>query len=95
MAFSMDSLLIYLSIPFAPTFFLAATLLAVRSFFAYMDNPLRFVLMAMVQSSERGSATGVTNGREPCPSASARLSHIFNANISSRFPIHRRRFDGQ
>ena len=54
--------LIYLSIPFAPTFFLAATLLAIRSYFAYMDNPLRASFtMAMVKSSERGSAAGVTS----------------------------------
>ena len=54
--------MIYIAIPFAPTFFLAATLLAIRSFFAYMDNPLRASFtMAMVQSSERGSAAGVTS----------------------------------
>lgn len=54
--------IIYLSIPFAPTFFSAAVLLSIRSYFAYMDNPLRASFtMAMVQSSERGSAAGVTS----------------------------------
>jgi len=54
--------LIWLTIPFAPTFFGAATLLAIRSYFAYMDNPLRASFtMAMVRSSERGSAAGVTS----------------------------------
>ncbi len=53
--------LIYLFIPFASTFFLAASLLTIRSFFAYMDNPLRASFtMAMVNSEERGSAAGVT-----------------------------------
>ncbi|MGH7823790.1 MAG: MFS transporter [Candidatus Binatia bacterium] len=53
---------IYLAIPFAPTFFIAAILLAVRSYFAYMDNPLRASFtMAMVQSEERGAAAGVTS----------------------------------
>jgi Na+/melibiose symporter-like transporter len=53
--------LIYLVIPFAPTFVLAAALLVVRSYFAYMDNPLRASFtMAMVQSAERGSAAGIT-----------------------------------
>jgi MFS family permease len=51
----------YLLIPFVPTFELAAALLIIRSYFAYMDNPLRASFtMAMVQSEERGSAAGVT-----------------------------------
>jgi len=54
--------MIYLTIPLAPTFFLAAILLSIRSFFAYMDNPLRASFtMAMVKSNERGSAAGVTS----------------------------------
>jgi MFS family permease len=53
--------LIYLTIPFAPTFVLAAGLFVLRSYFAYMDNPLRASFtMAMVKSEERGSAAGVT-----------------------------------
>ena len=54
--------MIYLLIPLAPTFKIAATMLAVRSYFAYMDNPLRSSFtMAMVRSTERGSAAGVTS----------------------------------
>jgi MFS family permease len=54
--------LMYLSLPFAPTFVLAGALLVVRSFLAYMDNPLRASFtMAMVQARERGSAAGVTS----------------------------------
>src|SRR5262245_53285117 len=54
--------IIYIVIPFAPTFIIAAALLAIRSYFAYMDNPLRASFtMAMVQSSERGAAAGVTS----------------------------------
>ena len=53
---------IYLTLPLAPTLELAATLLIIRSFFAYMDNPLRASFtMAMVKSNERGSAAGVTS----------------------------------
>jgi Na+/melibiose symporter-like transporter len=52
---------IYLIIPFTSSFWLAAGLLVVRSYFAYMDNPLRASFtMAMVKSDERGSAAGVT-----------------------------------
>ncbi|MDH3445567.1 MAG: MFS transporter [Deltaproteobacteria bacterium] len=54
--------LIYLTIPIAPTFFIAATMLAIRSYFAYMDNPLRASFtMAMVRANERGAAAGVTS----------------------------------
>jgi MFS family permease len=54
--------LIYLTIPFAPSFALAAALFVTRSYFAYMDNPLRASFtMAMVKSEERGSAAGVTS----------------------------------
>ncbi|HXV81176.1 MAG TPA: MFS transporter [Candidatus Binatia bacterium] len=53
--------LIYLIIPFSPSFGLAAALFVIRSYFAYMDNPLRASFtMAMVKSEERGSAAGVT-----------------------------------
>jgi MFS family permease len=54
--------IIYFVLPLAPTFSLAAMLLGVRSYFAYMDNPLRASFtMAMVKSNERGAAAGVTN----------------------------------
>jgi MFS family permease len=81
--------LIYLSIPFAPTFFLAATLLAVRSCFAYMDNPLRASFtMAMVQSSERGSAAGVTSLARVVPfGISPTISTYLMQNISLTLPL--------
>jgi MFS family permease len=62
MAFSHGTAsVIYLVIPLAPNFGLAAGLLVLRSYFAYMDNPLRSSFtMAMVRSEERGSAAGVT-----------------------------------
>ena len=45
---------IYLVPPPAPTLGLAAWLLMIRSFFAYMDNPLRSSFtMVMVKSGER------------------------------------------
>jgi MFS family permease len=54
--------LMYLLLPFAPTFTIAGALLVVRSFLAYMDNPLRASFtMAMVEARERGSAAGVTS----------------------------------
>lgn len=81
--------LIYIAIPFAPTFFLAATLLAIRSFFAYMDNPLRASFtMAMVQSSERGSAAGVTSLARTVPfGISPTLSTYLMQNVSLTLPL--------
>jgi MFS family permease len=53
---------IYLVLPLAPTLGLAAWMLIIRSFFAYMDNPLRSSFtMAMVKTNERGAAAGVTS----------------------------------
>ena len=81
--------LIYLSIPFAPTFFLAATLLAIRSYFAYMDNPLRASFtMAMVKSSERGSAAGVTSLARIVPfGISPTISTYLMQSVSLTLPL--------
>ncbi len=81
--------LIYLSIPFAPTFFSAAFLLATRSYFAYMDNPLRASFtMAMVQSSERGSAAGVTSLARVVPfGISPTIATYLMQNISLTLPL--------
>lgn len=81
--------LIYLAIPFAPTFFFAAALLAVRSFFAYMDNPLRASFtMAMVQSSERGSAAGVTSLARVVPfGISPTISTYLMQSVSLTLPL--------
>jgi hypothetical protein len=81
--------LINLSIPFAQTFFGAASLLAVRSYFAYMDNPLRSSFtMAMVQSSERGSAAGVTSLARVIPfGISPTIATYLMQNVSLTLPL--------
>ena len=81
--------MIYISIPFAPTFFFAATLLAIRSFFAYMDNPLRASFtMAMVKSNERGSAAGVTSLARIVPyGISPTISTYLMQSVSLTLPL--------
>ena len=81
--------MIYIAIPFAPTFLIAATLLAIRSFFAYMDNPLRASFtMAMVQSSERGSAAGVTSLARVVPfGISPTISTYLMQSVSLTLPL--------
>ncbi|HEU4340225.1 MAG TPA: MFS transporter [Candidatus Binatia bacterium] len=81
--------LIYLLIPFAPTFMVAAVLLSIRSYFAYMDNPLRSSFtMAMVKSSERGSAAGVTNLARVVPfGISPTLSTYLMQSVSLSLPL--------
>lgn len=81
--------LIYIAIPFAPTFFMAATLLAIRSAVAYMDNPLRASFtMAMVQSSERGSAAGVTSLARVVPfGISPTISTYLMQSVSLTLPL--------
>ena len=81
--------LIYLIIPFAPTFFLAGFFLTVRSFFAYMDNPLRASFtMAMVRSEERGSAAGVTGLARVVPfGISPTISTYLMQSVSLTLPL--------
>ena len=81
--------LIYLTIPFAPTFFLAAILLVTRSYFAYMDNPLRASFtMAMVKSNERGSAAGVTGLARIVPfGISPTISTYLMQSVSLTLPL--------
>ena len=81
--------LIYIGIPFAPTFFIAAALLAIRSFVAYMDNPLRASFtMAMVQSNERGAAAGVTSLARIVPyGISPTIATYLMQNISLMLPL--------
>ena len=80
---------IYIVIPFAPTFFLAGLLLTIRSFFAYMDNPLRASFtMAMVKSEERGSAAGVTGLARVVPfSVSPTISTYLMQSVSLTLPL--------
>jgi len=81
--------MIYLTIPFAPTFILAATLLTIRSFFAYMDNPLRASFtMAMVRSDERGAAAGVTSLARIVPfGISPTISTYLMQSVSLTLPL--------
>lgn len=81
--------LLNLSLAFAPTFFVAGIILVVRSFLAYMDNPLReSYTMAMVKSEERGSAAGVTNLARVVPfGISPTLSAYMMQNLSLSVPL--------
>lgn len=81
--------LIYLALPLAPMLGLAAALLVIRSFFAYMDNPLRASFtMAMVQSSERGSAAGVTSLARIVPfGISPTISTYLMQSVSLTLPL--------
>jgi MFS family permease len=81
--------MIYLIIPLAPTLEVAAAMLIIRSFFAYMDNPLRASFtMAMVQSSERGSAAGVTSLARVVPfGISPTISTYLMQSVSLTLPL--------
>jgi len=78
---------IYLLLPFAPTFTIAAALTIIRSFFAYMDNPLRSsFVMGIVRPEDRGSAAGITTLSRHVPVAisptlSAYLMQSFSLNV--------------
>lgn len=80
---------IYLVLPLAPTLNLAAALLIVRSFFAYMDNPLRASFtMAMVKADERGSAAGVTSLARIVPfGISPTISTYLMQSVSLTLPL--------
>lgn len=80
---------IYLTLPWMPTLALAAALLIIRSFFAYMDNPLRASFtMAMVKSSERGSAAGVTSLARIVPfGISPTISTYLMQSVSLTLPL--------
>jgi len=80
---------IYLTLPLAPTLSLAAALIVIRSFFAYMDNPLRASFtMAMVQSNERGSAAGVTSLARIVPfGISPTISTYLMQSVSLTLPL--------
>ena len=81
--------LIYLFLPFVPTFFVAGVLVVFRSLVAYMDNPLReSFTMAMVKSEERGSAAGVTNLARVLPfGISPTLSGYMMQSLSLNMPL--------
>ena len=88
MAFSHGAAsLIYLFLPFAPSFAVAAGLTIFRSFLAYMDNPLRSsFIMGVVRPEERGSAAGITTLSRHIPvavtpSLSAYMMQAFSLNV--------------
>jgi predicted MFS family arabinose efflux permease len=81
--------LLYLFLPFAPTFSVAAAMTIVRAFFAYMDNPLRSsFIMGVVKPEDRGSAAGITALSRHVPVAiSPSLSAYLMQAVSFNVPI--------
>jgi hypothetical protein len=79
--------LLYLCLPLAPTFFVAASMTVLRSFLAYMDNPLRnSFVMGIVRPEDRGSAAGITTLSRHVPvtispTLSAYMMQAFSLNI--------------
>jgi MFS family permease len=78
---------LYLCVPFAPNFSVAAGLVIFRSFLAYMDNPLRnSFVMGIVRPEDRGSAAGITTLSRHVPVAvsptlSAYMMQAFSLNV--------------
>ncbi|MEX0804049.1 MAG: MFS transporter [Candidatus Binatia bacterium] len=88
MAFSHGAAsLIYLFLPLAPTFTVAAAMTIIRSYLAYMDNPLRSsFIMGVVRPEDRGSAAGLTSLSRHVPvaitpSLSAYIMQAFSLNV--------------
>jgi MFS family permease len=88
MAFSHGAAsLIYILLPLAPTFSIAAAMMIIRSYLAYMDNPLRSsFIMGVVRPEERGSAAGLTSLSRHVPvavspSLSAYMMQAFSLNV--------------
>jgi sugar phosphate permease len=81
--------LIYLLLPLAPTFTIAAALIIVRSYLAYMDTPLRSsFIMGVVRPEDRGSAAGLTSLSRHVPVAiSPTLSAYLMQSFSLGVPI--------
>jgi MFS family permease len=79
--------MIYLFLPLAPSFSIAAAMTVVRSFLAYMDNPLRSsFIMGIVRPEDRGAAAGITTLSRHVPVAvsptiSAYLMQSFSLNV--------------
>ncbi len=81
--------LIWLCLPLAPTFAVAAALTIVRSYLAYMDNPLRSsFIMGVVRPEDRGSAAGLTSLSRHVPVAvTPTLSAYLMQSFSLGVPI--------
>ena len=79
--------LIYLFLPLAPSFSIAAAMTVARSFLAYMDSPLRSsFIMGIVRPEDRGSAAGITTLSRHVPVAvsptlSAYLMQAFSLSV--------------
>ena len=77
--------LIYLLLPLAPTFTMAAALIIVRSYLAYMDTPLRSsFIMGVVRPEDRGSAAGLTSLSRHVPVA---ISPTLSAYLMQSFTL--------
>lgn len=78
--------LIWLCLPFAPTFAVAAALTIIRSYLAYMDNPLRSsFIMGVVRPEDRGSAAGLTTLSRHVPVA---VSPSLSAYLMQAFALN-------
>ena len=80
---------IYLFLPLAPTFTVAAAMTIIRSYLAYMDNPLRSsFIMGVVRPEDRGSAAGLTSLSRHVPVAvTPTLSAYLMQSFSLGVPI--------
>ena len=77
---------IYLMVPLAPTFSIAAGLIVIRSFLAYMDTPLRSsFVMGIVRPEDRGSAAGITALSRHVPVA---ISPTLSAYLMQSFALN-------
>jgi MFS family permease len=77
---------IWLILPFAPTFNFAAALIIVRSYLAYMDNPLRSsFIMGVVRPEDRGAAAGFTTLSRHVPVA---ISPTLSAYLMQSFALN-------
>jgi len=78
-----------LCLPFAPTFTVAATLTVIRSYLAYMDNPLRSsFIMGVVRPEDRGAAAGFTTLSRHVPvTISPTLSAYMMQSFALNVPI--------
>jgi MFS family permease len=77
--------IIYLVLPLAPSFTVAAALTIIRSYLAYMDTPLRSsFIMGVVRPEDRGSAAGLTSLSRHAPVA---ISPTISAYLMQTFSL--------
>ena len=76
---------IYLILPLAPSFTIAAALIIMRSYLAYMDSPLRSsFVMGVVRPEDRGSAAGLTSLSRHVPTS---ISPTISAYLMQSFSL--------